>query len=194
VSKKPPVKRRCANCGRLRICNPMCDICSAPSHRSRGRVVVSVEESDHRSARDEPSFDARAVAIAKSVAELIGLPYVAPYLWQYDDPDFGKARRVIRTRPTSDDLRYRGKVSGTTGPCPVCAEDRVYLTRHHLVPRASGKNRGATILLCYPCHDVAHYVWGPGHDYRGPSERSDFVASLQSRLNEWSKSSPSGDD
>lgn len=69
------------------------------------------------------------------------------------------------------------------GECPICHET-VPLTRHHLVPLA--RRRGIErevkrryVKLCRPCHDLAHRIWGPGHDYAGPEDREIFVRDLQ---------------
>ncbi len=71
----------------------------------------------------------------------------------------------------------------SSSECPICHQSEL-MTRHHLVPIAEdgGKDRAVRsryVKLCRSCHEFAHRVWGPGDQYRGPTDREIFVAELR---------------
>lgn len=85
-----------------------------------------------------------------------------------------------------DQCRVPKKNKRTPQACPVCSRIKP-LTKHHLVPLADDGELKAlahpddprTIRICSECHDLAHFTWGPGNDYRGPVAVAEFVPKLR---------------
>lgn len=69
--------------------------------------------------------------------------------------------------------------------CPIC-DEQARLEGHHLIPKAHKKipdnvevRRSYRVYLCHDCHTLAHMVWGPGNDYRGPMIEAVFMEDLR---------------
>lgn len=66
--------------------------------------------------------------------------------------------------------------------CPTCQRNRSDMTRHHVLPRASGRNTGLVVRICRRCHDLAHRIYGPGNRYSGPETAFRFLMEMRANV------------
>ena len=66
------------------------------------------------------------------------------------------------------------------GPCEACGS-RIYVSRHHLRPRAQGGSDSAEnrCVLCRVCHARTHHLFGDGHQYCGPRTKLALLDTLR---------------